>query len=128
MTDTIPVPVDLLKELKASYRGSSREIDAPWDEVTTTTTLDGTAYDRVIALIPAPPKVGDVLTAEQIADLPSASVMRDEDGDVLVKVGDGVRRVTMDLRYPDSATWSAANAPGLLRVYTLTLVSLPASD
>lgn len=87
MTDTvsIPVPLDLLKELKASYRGSSREIDAPWNEVTTT--LDGTAYDRVVALIPTPPKVGDMLDADEVRQLPPGAVLLDADDDVWVRYG-----------------------------------------
>lgn len=74
MTDqTIPVPVDLLKDLRERYRGELR-IDP-----------DG-LLAQVTALIPSPPKVGDALTAAGVkaAALPERSVLIDSDGDVWV--------------------------------------------
>lgn len=110
---TVPVPVELLQELKLEYPGA---IEA----------VPGGPLSRLVELIPSPPKVGDVLTAEQIAELPDASVMRDEDGDVLVKVGDTVRRITTDLQYWDEATrWPADDFDELAADYSVTLVSLP---
>lgn len=44
----------------------------------------GDAMADLVALIPDPPKVGDVLTKEQIGTLPPKSVLRDRDGDVWV--------------------------------------------
>ena len=110
---TVAVPVELLQELKREYPGA---IEA----------VPGGPLSRLVELIPSPPKVGDVLTAEQIAELPAASVMRDEDGDVLVKIGNVVRRVTMGLwNWDEVVRWSADDFDTLVADYSVTLVSLP---
>lgn len=90
MTDsnqTIPVPLDLLKPLCESDPNDGGSF--------------GTVYLAIQDLrkfIHKPPKVGDQVTFEQIADLPERSVLIDADGDVYVvdSVGDAVRVTDTD--------------------------------
>lgn len=78
--ETIPVPTEMLVRLKDSIR---RRTNDGWVEEAEIT---GPIVRELLALIPAPrPKVGDVLTEEQIKALPAHSVLVDEDGDVYVK-------------------------------------------
>jgi len=70
VTDTVSVPVELLQRLKTSYPA--------------TAALERTAIHALVNLIPSPPKVGDVLTAERVYDLPPRSTFVDSDDDVYV--------------------------------------------
>lgn len=82
MTDqTVPVPLDLLKRL---FDNTTLTRDA-WegDSVEVRPSAIGALID-IKALIPTPHKVGDVLTAVQVYDLPVRSTFVDEDDDVYV--------------------------------------------
>lgn len=124
MTDQlIPVPAHLLTRLGEAY---TERREAPFTP--TTVTFEGLTVAEVgalMALVPVMPKEGDVLSAAQIEALPDASVMRDEDGDVLVKTGDVVQRVTYNRDSIDGTRWTGAPAWKLANSYTITLVSLP---
>lgn len=126
MTETVPVPIELLKAL-FDHTTITRDVFAGASVEVSNSAL-GVLID-IKSLLPSPPKVGDTLTAEQIADLPDASVMHDDDDDVLVKVGHTVRRITMDLWYWDGVTrWATDDTNDFDRLvseYTVTLVSLP---
>lgn len=113
MTDII-VPSELIERLKAAYPLRSTE--------------SGTIIHGLVSLLPAPPKVGDRLTAAQIKELPDSAVMRDNDGDVLVKVGETVRRVTSLVGgWSGFAAyeWPEEGWDRLATAYNITLVSLP---
>jgi hypothetical protein len=75
VTDQIvPVPLNLLLKYKRDYPVSMSQSGA---------------LSELAALIPAaPPKVGDTVTVQQMAELPYQSVVVDEDEDVWV-AGDG---------------------------------------
>lgn len=77
MTDTVAVPVDLIKRLKDNYPYTVRA------------TQSNPVRD-IYALLPDPVKVGEPLTEKQIAALPPRSVVVDEDGDLWIVGRDGV--------------------------------------
>lgn len=124
MTDqTVSVPVELLQRLFDNTT-LTRDVFAG-DSVEVRPSAIGALID-IKSFLPEPPKVGDTVTAAQIADLPDSSVLRDNDGDVLVKVGNKVRRVTMDIQYLDTTSWDTERLAGLVNAYSpITLVSLP---
>lgn len=93
MTDqTVPVPVDLLKRLFDNTTLTRDVFDG--DSVDVRPSGIG-AFIDIQALIPVPPKAGDVLTDfGQIADLPDTTVIVDRDGDVYVVGNGAATRVT----------------------------------
>lgn len=78
MTDqTVPVPVDLLRALEASIRGTA------WETVQCDAPPLGAAVQALTDLIPTPPKVGDVIeSARAVKELPVGTVLRDNSQDV----------------------------------------------
>lgn len=82
MTDqTVPIPLDLLKRLFDNTT-LTRDVFAG-DSVEVRPSAIGALID-IKALIPTPHKVGDVLTAVQVYDLPVRSTFVDSDDDVYV--------------------------------------------
>lgn len=73
---TVPVPVALLKRLRDDRQLRFVEPGGALYNVY------GDAMEPLIALIPEPPKVGDVVTAENVQDLPAGTVLRDNTDDI----------------------------------------------
>jgi hypothetical protein len=111
---TVAVPVAVLQRLRGSFIE-----ERPMDN---TITARREAVLEVLDYIPAPPKVGDVLTAGQVADLPPKSVLRDRDGDVWVTTVRGPVYLTFYMGEVQGGSAEDANEP---TGYTAVLVSLP---
>lgn len=79
---TVSVPLELLQALKDEYPLAASRVEG--------------AIPALANLIPAPPKVGDTLTAEQVATLPVRAVVIDSDGDAWVVAFGGKAYLAMD--------------------------------
>lgn len=83
-TQTIPVPVDLLKRL---FENTTLTRDVfEGDSVDVRPSGIGALID-IKALVPDPPKVGDVLDADEVRQLPPGAVLTDGDDDVWIRYG-----------------------------------------
>lgn len=80
---TVPVPIDLLRALEASIRGTA------WDTVQIDAPPLGATVQALTDLIPSPPKVGDTLTAEQVGALPVGALVVDDQEDSWLVRPDG---------------------------------------
>lgn len=92
---TVPVPVDLLQRLMDNTT-ITRDV-FHGDSVEVRPSGIGAIID-LKSFIPAPPKVGDTLTADDIknANLPPRSVLVDDDGDPWITYPDGQVYLAMD--------------------------------
>jgi hypothetical protein len=113
---TVSVPVELLQALDLSISRTA------WTTVMPDVPALGEAVKALVALIPAPPKVGDVITKDQIGVLPPKSVLRDRDGDVWVITERGPVYLTVYSGSVDGGQAEDMNNP---TEYAAVLISLP---
>lgn len=102
---TVPVPIDLIQALKTVYPGAADDPDG--------------VIGAIVALAPVLPKVGDVVTAETIAELPRKAAIRDADGDIWFVLDNG------KVGFVDCTELVQEAPADLLGYGTATLVSLP---
>lgn len=121
MTDqTIAVPVELLKRL-AEHTAITHDV---FEGIVAHVSPEGIgAIIDLKSFIPAPPKVGDTLTADQIKKLPRKAVVRDKEGDLWVS--DGLGTVSLLGFNPDGRIHNFFGDADELAGYSPVLALLP---
>jgi hypothetical protein len=113
---TVPVPVALLKRLKGE-----RELRFIDNQGALYSVRDDDMAG-LLALIPAEPKVGDLVNEDNVRDLPVGTVLRDKVGDIWFVAGDKRLRY-INPRKTDPAV-SGIDDPAF-SYYEPVVVSLP---